>query len=163
MQVSASAVDRHAAAHASRDDPGLLVRAIMTPGVKCAAPEDSLREAAKAMQAHGCGTLPVVENGRLVGIITDRDIVVRAVSRGIDPDEGYVREMMSTGVATCYEDETVTDAACRMSASKVRRLPVLNRAQRLIGLVSLSDIAVARGADYAASRALAEICQRDDR
>ncbi|MCC7048328.1 MAG: CBS domain-containing protein [Alphaproteobacteria bacterium] len=142
---------------------GRLVREIMTPGVKAAAPEDSLHDAAKRMLSNDCGALPVLEHGRLVGIITDRDIVVRAVSKGIDPDEAYVREMMSTGVASCYSDETVTDAACRMSASKVRRLPVLDRGERLVGIISLSDIAIMRGTDFAAAQALAEICQRDRR
>ena len=85
------------------------------------------------------GALPVGENDRLVGMITDRDIAVRAVARGLGPDT-RIREVMSQEVLYCFEDEDLDDAAQHMRDIKVRRLPVLDRDKRLVGIISLSDL-----------------------
>ena len=111
----------------------------MTRDVQLANPDMSLREAARLMGECECGALPVGENDRLVGMITDRDVAVRAVADGMAPDTP-VREVMSREVCYCYEDEDLDDVAAQMSDLQVRRLPVLNRDKRLVGVVSLGDI-----------------------
>src|SRR5205085_10714550 len=102
-------------------------------------PDRSIREAAEMMADQDIGALPVGENDRLVGMITDRDIAVRAVARGLGPDT-KIREVMSEEVMYCFDDEELDDAAQNMGGIKVRRLPVLNRDKRLVGIISLSDL-----------------------
>jgi CBS domain-containing protein len=127
----------------------MRVNEAMTSDVQIANPNQSIQDAAQTMAAIDAGVLPVGENDRLVGIITDRDIAVRAVAKGLSPST-KVREVMSEGeVMYCYEDEDVEDVAHNMADIKVRRLPVLNRAKRLVGIISLGDIAVADGPDSA--------------
>lgn len=137
----------------------MKIRDIMTSPVELAAPDDSIRVAAGKMVAMDCGMLPVGENDRLVGIITDRDIIIRAVAQGYDPDECYVREIMSADVKYCYEDESTADAARNMAGLQVKRLPVLNREKRLVGIVSLGDLALVKPAQRQAQAALAGISQ----
>jgi CBS domain-containing protein len=84
----------------------------------------------------------VGENDRLVGMLSDRDITVRAVARGLAPDRATVRDAMTTDVKYVYDDESVDDVSRHMSELQVRRLPVLNREKRLVGIVSLGDLAV---------------------
>ena len=91
------------------------------------------------------GVLPVGENDRLVGLLTDRDITIRAVAQGKAPDQCKVREVMSPDIKYVFEDEATEDAARNMSELQVRRLPVLNRDKRLVGIVSLGDIATKQG------------------
>jgi CBS domain-containing protein len=125
----------------------MRVNEAMTSDVQIANPNQSIQEAAQTMAAIDAGVLPVGENDRLVGIITDRDIAVRAVAKGLSPST-KVREVMSEGeVMYCYEDEDLEDVAHNMADIKVRRLPVLNRGKRLVGIISLGDIAVADGPD----------------
>jgi len=119
----------------------MQVRDIMTRDIKLASPEDSVQDAAKLMIDIDAGVLPVRENDRLVGLITDRDITTRVVAAGKSPSECKVREAMSPGVKYVYEDETTDDVARNMSTLQVRRLPVLNREKRLVGIVSLADLA----------------------
>lgn len=118
------------------------VREVMTPHVKIASPEDTVKHAAQMMEELDCGVLPVGENDRLVGMITDRDIAIRAVARGKSPTKCKVREVMSSEIKYVYDNETVDDAVRNMSELQVRRLPVLNREKRLVGIVSLGDVAV---------------------
>lgn len=94
------------------------------------------------MEGNGTGALPVGENDRLVGMLTDRDITLRAVARGKAPDDCTVREVMSSSIKYVYEDETVENAAKNMGELQVRRLPVLDRKKRLVGIVSLGDLAL---------------------
>jgi CBS domain-containing protein len=115
---------------------------VMTRDVKIASPEDTLQHAAKLMEKNDFGLLPVGENDRLVGMLSDRDITVRAVARGLAPDRCKVRDVMSREVKYVYEDETIEDAARNMSDLQVRRLPVLNRDKRLVGIVSLGDLSL---------------------
>ena len=115
---------------------------VMTRDVKIASPEDTLQHAAKMMEKNDFGLLPIGENDRLVGMLSDRDITVRAVARGLAPDRCKVRDVMSRDVKYVYEDETIEDAARNMSDLQVRRLPVLSRNKRLVGIVSLGDLAL---------------------
>lgn len=118
------------------------VREIMTPDVVIASPDDTLQHAAELMVDIDSGVLPVGEDDRLVGMLTDRDITVRAVAAGKSPNECKVRDVMSLDIKYIYEDESIEDAARNMSELQVRRLPVLNRDKRLVGIVSLGDLAL---------------------
>src|SRR5512132_2792622 len=120
----------------------MKVRDIMTRDVKIVSPADPLQAAAKLMEEYDFGMVPVGENDRLVGMLTDRDITVRAVARGLAPDRATVRDAMTTDVKYVYDDESVDDVSHHMSELQVRRLPVLNREKRLVGIVSLGDLAV---------------------
>jgi len=124
----------------------------MTREVRVASPGQSIREVAKIMAEIDAGAMPVGDNDRLVGMITDRDIAIRAVAEGKGPDTP-VREVMSTEtVLYCYEDEELDHVAKNMSEQQVRRLPVVNRDKRLVGIVSLGNIAQAE--TKAASKAV---------
>ena len=118
----------------------MKVREAMTGDVRVADPERSIREAARLMADQDIGALPVGENDRLVGMITDRDIAIRAVAEGLGPDT-KIRDVMSREVMYCFDDEDIDDAAHNMGDIKVRRLPVLNRDKRLVGIISISDLA----------------------
>jgi CBS domain-containing protein len=120
----------------------MKVSEVMTHDVKIASPQDTLRDAAQMMEGIDAGALPVGENDRLVGMLTDRDITLRAVARGKIPDECTVREVMSSDIKYVFEDETVENAAKNMGDLQVRRLPVLDRKKRLVGIVSLGDLAL---------------------
>ena len=111
----------------------------MTRDVRLAEPSMSLREAAQLMAECDAGCLPVGENDRLVGMLTDRDIAIRGVAEGKGPD-ATVGETMSREVCWCYEDEPIEDALARLADEQIRRLPVLNRSKRLVGIVSLADL-----------------------
>ena len=117
----------------------MKVREAMTGDVRLTDPDHSIREAAQTMADQDIGALPVGENDRLVGMITDRDIAVRAVAQGCGP-ETKIREVMSQEVMYCFEDEDLEDVAQNMGNVKVRRLPVLSRDKRLVGIISLSDL-----------------------
>jgi CBS domain-containing protein len=117
---------------------------VMSNEVNIASPGQSIREAARMMAKIDAGVLPVGENDRLVGMITDRDIAVRAVAAGKSPDTP-VREIMSSEVKYCFADDDVDEVAQNMADLKVRRLPVLDRDKRLVGIVSLGDIALSGG------------------
>ncbi len=122
----------------------MQIRDAMSEDVRILNPNQSIREAAILMAKIDAGVLPVGENDRLVGMITDRDIAVRAIALGMGPDTA-VREVMSEDVKYCFEDDDVGKVAQNMSDLKVRRLPVLNKSKRLIGIVSLGDLALADG------------------
>jgi CBS domain-containing protein len=113
----------------------------MTNEVLVARPDQTLRDAAVLMLEHDTGALPVAENERLIGMITDRDIAVRAVARGKSP-ETPVRDAMTSEVKYCFEDEDTGHVAHNMGEQKVRRLPVVDRDKRLVGILSLGDLAI---------------------
>lgn len=120
----------------------MRVSEAMTREVRLANPAQSIREVAKIMAEIDAGAVPVGENDRLVGMITDRDIAIRAVALGKGPDTP-VRDVMSDDqVLYCYEDEELDHVAKNMGDTRVRRLPVMNRDKRLVGIVSLGDVAV---------------------
>src|SRR6266567_6419755 len=118
------------------------VRDVMSRKVLVASPDDTVEKAATLMAQVNCGALPVGENDRLVGMVTDRDITLRAVAKGNPPDHCTVREVMSPDIKYVFEDEATEAAAESMSKLQVRRLPVLNRQKRLVGIVSLGDLAL---------------------
>jgi CBS domain-containing protein len=128
----------------------LQVKEAMSSEVKIANPNQTIRDAARLMAQLDCGCLPAGEDGRLVGMITDRDIAVRAVAAGKSL-KTPIREIMSLEVKYCFEDAEVDEVAHSMADIKVRRLPVLNQGKRLVGIVSLCDIALTESADGPAS------------
>ncbi len=121
---------------------------VMTRDVRLASPQQSIHEAARMMAESDMGVLPVGENDRLVGMITDRDIAIRAVAAGKGPDT-VVRDVMTEDMKYCFEDDEIGDVAANMAKLQVRRLPVLSRQKRLVGIVSLGDIAIATGPEPA--------------
>jgi CBS domain-containing protein len=120
----------------------MQVRELMTPNPQVIAPHSTLHEAADLMRSLDVGFLPVCGSGRLVGLLTDRDITVRGVAEGEDPWDGRVRDVMTPEVVYCFEDDEVAEAARIMEENQVRRLPVLNQDRRLVGIVALGDLAV---------------------
>ena len=122
----------------------MLVLEAMTRAVRVARPDQTIQEAAIVMADIDAGVLPVGENDRLVGMITDRDIAVRAVAQGKGPQTS-VREVMTSDVKYCFEDEDIDPVAGNMADQQVRRLPVVNRDKRLVGILSLGDIAFTQG------------------
>lgn len=118
----------------------MIVREAMSANVCLVNPDQTICDAARLMADNDIGALPVGENDRLVGMITDRDIAVRAVAAGRSADT-KVRDVMSHEVLYCFEDEDLDHVAKNMGQVKVRRLPVLNREKRLVGIVSVGDLA----------------------
>jgi CBS domain-containing protein len=119
----------------------MRVSEAMTREVRVATPGQSIRDVAKIMAEIDAGAMPVGENDKLVGMVTDRDIAIRGVALGKGPDTP-VREVMSTEqVLYCYEDDELDKVAKNMGDEKVRRLPVVNKDKRLVGIVSIGNIA----------------------
>ena len=114
---------------------------VMTCGVEKISAAATLEQAAKQMKAHNVGILPVVDGEEVVGVLTDRDIVLRAVSERLRPEMTRVREVMTPKAISCYEDENISEASLLMEKNLVHRLIVLDRNERFVGIVSLSDLA----------------------
>ena len=129
---------------------------VMSREVFVVSPDATIKEAAQKMRDGDFGMMPVVENDRMIAAISDRDIAIRGVAEGMDPDT-KVRELMSEGIAWAYEDDSVEQAAELMSDLQVRRLPVVNRDKRLVGIVALGDFAVEGSELRPAAQALSEI------
>src|SRR5262245_29392708 len=115
------------------------VREIMTRNVECIGPETPISKAAEKMRDLDIGFLAVCEGDRLVGTVTDRDITIRSVAQGRDPRLAPVSEIMTPGIFWCYEDEGVQEVGKEMQEKEVRRMLILNREKRLVGVVSLGD------------------------
>jgi CBS domain-containing protein len=133
----------------------MKVSEIMTRDVCIARPDHTIEDVARMMLAIDAGLLPVGDDDRLLGTITDRDIAVRAIAEGKGP-KTLVSEVMSEDVKYCFEDEDSAHVAQNMGELQVRRLPVLNRDKRLVGIVSLGDLATG-GAEEDSGKALEEI------
>jgi CBS domain-containing protein len=118
-----------------------LLKDVMSRDVKVVSPDSTISEAARQMRIGNFGMLPVAENDRLIGAISDRDIAIRAVADGRDSST-LVREVMSKRVWWAFDDDTVDDAAELMGKHKVRRLPILGSDKRLIGIVAVGDLAI---------------------
>jgi len=129
---------------------------LMSRDVKVINPDMSIGEAAQYMRDGDFGMMPVGEDDRMIGTISDPDIAIRAVAEGKDADT-KVRDVMSDGIAWAYEDDSVEKAAKIMSERQVRRLPVVNRDKRLVGIVALGDFAVESSEIKPAAQALSEI------
>jgi CBS domain-containing protein len=119
----------------------MRVSEVMTRDVKVVAPGDSVRRAAQMMHELNVGVVPVCDGQRLVGMVTDRDITIRSTAAGKAPDKATVSEAMSTNVRWCFEDDDVQDVVRKMSDSQIRRIPVVNRDKKLVGIVALGDLA----------------------
>jgi CBS domain-containing protein len=132
----------------------MLIREIMTEHVEFARPEESLQEAALKMRDFGVGPLPVCENEAVIGMLTDRDITIRAVAEGRDPRSTKVREVMSGDLICCFDDQDTDVAARLMKTQQIRRIVVMNRDKRLVGIVSLSDLALAEMSPESAAEIL---------
>ena len=127
----------------------MKVSEAMTRDVRVASPDETIRQAAKTMASLDAGVLPVGENDHLIGMITDRDIAIRGIAQGKGP-KAKVRDVMTEDVKYCFEDQEVEEVTRNMADIQVRRLPVLNRDKRLVGILSLGDIAIsADGKDAA--------------
>lgn len=113
---------------------------IMTPNVDLADPNMKVREAALMMREDDVGALPVGENDRLIGMVTDRDLALRGIAGDGPAENTAVREVMSDGIFYCYEDQSLEDAAKLMAEHQVHRLPVINRDKRLVGMLALADL-----------------------
>lgn len=120
-----------------------MVSEVMTRNVQFVSPQETLQHAAQLMDDLNVGALPVCDGERLVGIVTDRDITVRATSAGITPDEGLIDDVMSTDVRWCFEDQPLDEVMQQMSDAQIRRVPIVSHDgdQKLVGIVSLGDIA----------------------
>jgi CBS domain-containing protein len=141
-----------------RSNPMTQVSEAMTRGVRTLAPGESVMKAAQAMDELNVGAIPVCDGDRLVGMVTDRDIVLRAVAQGCASDSTPLSQVMSEHVRWCYEDDTVEDVAAKMRQTQIRRLPVVDREQHLVGIVSLGDLA-AKGEDEHAEDILRDVSE----
>ncbi len=132
---------------------------ILTPDPQCVSPDTTLTTAAQKMKSLNVGLLPICQNDRLVGTVTDRDIVVRAIATGANPNTSTIRDVMSSEVIYCFEDEEVENAAQLMEQRQIRRLPVLNGEKRLVGILSLGDLAVRTQKDKLAGEVLERVSE----
>ena len=137
----------------------MKIKKIITPSPRCISPNASVAEAAIEMKALDTGWLPICEDGRLIGTLTDRDIIIRSVAEGYDLNVMTVRRVMSRGVIHCFEDQNIEDAAQIMEMHQIRRLPVLDRNKHLVGILSLGDLAVRTGEENLAGRILERISE----
>jgi len=119
----------------------MLVREIMTRKMESILPTATMRQAARKMRDLNIGSLPVMENGKLIGMITDRDICCRGVADGFDPEYAEVRNVMSRDIAFCFSYDTVNDAVRQMGQLHIRRLAVLNSDKTIAGMLSVDDLA----------------------
>ncbi|NIP42289.1 MAG: CBS domain-containing protein [candidate division Zixibacteria bacterium] len=121
----------------------MKTKEIMREDIKLIHPERTLTEAAKKMQQFDIGALPVVDEDKVVGMITDRDILVRAVAEGANPDQTKTGDVMTKEVVTVYDDQDVEEAKKLMKENQIRRLVILNRDNQVSGVISLGDLATA--------------------
>lgn len=129
---------------------------VMTRDVQSISPQETVRRAAQMMDELNVGALPVCEGEELVGMVTDRDITVRATAAGQSPDDARVRDVMTDDVRWCFDDQTVDEVMQQMGSTQIRRVPVVeHESKRLIGIVSLGDLATKHSAQV--DRTLEEI------
>lgn len=134
---------------------------IMTPRPASIVAGDSILHAAQLMDELNVGSLPVCEGDRLIGIVTDRDIIVRAVAQNLPAEQTQVSAAMSGGVQWCYDDDSIDEARDKMETMQVRRIPVVNREQHLVGIISLGDLAVRTGDSESTLEQISEPSQPD--
>ncbi len=120
-----------------------LIKDVMSKDFKFITPDQTIQEVAAQMRDGDFGFMPVGENDRLIGMVTDRDITIRCCAAGKDPAKTKVRDVMTPKTFYCYDDQSVEEICDNMSEIKVRRLPVVNREKRLVGVVSLGDVSQA--------------------
>lgn len=137
----------------------MKVNEIMTSDFEKIASTSSLFEAAQRMKLSNIGFLPVQEGDKLIGLLTDRDLVIRGLAEGLDPRSTPVKEIISSDIVYCYEDESVEDAARLMEDNQVRRLIVVDHHQTPVGIVSIGDIAVKSGQEQLAGEILERVSE----
>jgi len=138
---------------------GRHVRDIMTTDPACVSEKDSIRDVARIMAREDTGIVPVVDGKKIVGMITDRDIVVRLVAEGKDPANAKVNEAMTKNIRAVKEDSTVNDVLDVMSRAQVRRVPVVNDRDEIVGIVSMGDVAERTNADGKVGKAVENISE----
>lgn len=121
----------------------MKIKDTLSENVQFVDPDAPLIEVAQLMKDYDCGSIPVAENEKLIGMITDRDIILRCISDGRDPATMTARECMTSGILYCYENDTVEDVLENMGSQAVKRLPVVNKGKRLVGIVSFGDLSAA--------------------
>jgi CBS domain-containing protein len=137
----------------------MKIKEVMTRAVEVVRPDNTVQEAAAKMKSRDVGPIPVVDGDRVVGIVTDRDIVVRSVADGRDSKTTRVQDVMTRDVASCGEEDDVKDAARTMKQRQIRRLVVLTADKRLAGILSLGDIAVDTRDDKMSGDVLEKVSQ----
>jgi CBS domain-containing protein len=158
MPLCFTGIGRSVSEGGSFQEVTMFARDVMTPEAEWIAPDLSLVEVGRIMRDKCIGCLPVGENDRLIGIITDRDLACRAIADGVDPNTTQARQAMTQGITWCFEDQSLDDIARMMEQKQIHHLPVLNSQKRMVGIVSLSDLAlrgtfgVADGVSRLASR-----------
>ena len=137
----------------------MKIRDILTKNPEVIHPDATICEAARKMKHHDIGMLPVCDGDRLVGSVTDRDLTIRAIAAGCDPFKTKVREVMTGRVRYCYDDSDLEEAARIMEGEQVRRLPVLNKEKRLIGIISVGDLAVRSHDERLVEEVMERVCE----
>ena len=135
----------------------MQVKDVMTRGAEVVRPDATLQEAANKMKSLDIGPLPVCDGDKILGMLTDRDITVRATAEGLDPKQTRVQEVMSKELITCLEDQDVKEAAELMQSKQIRRVPILNKDKRLVGMLSLGDLAQRTQDSKLAGKTLEEV------
>jgi CBS domain-containing protein len=137
------------------------IKEVMTKNAQCLDPSSSLRDVALKMKELDAGSIPICENDRLVGMVTDRDIVLKTFANGQNPATATARDVMTSPIVYCFEDQDVGEAARMMEVKQIRRLVVLGRDKKLVGIVSLGDIAV-RGSEELSGEILQKVASSPD-
>jgi CBS domain-containing protein len=135
------------------------VRDVMTKNPKCVTEKDSVRDVARIMKDQDTGVVPVVDGKKIIGMITDRDIVVRLVAEGKDCANARISEVMTKSVQKVQEDATVNEVLTMMTSSEIRRVPVVNGNDEIVGIVSMGDIATGTNQDNRIGQAIEDISQ----
>lgn len=138
----------------------MLAKECMSKNVEMGRPNMTLAEAAKKMKDGDFGMLPIEEADRLVGMVTDRDLAVRGMAAGKDPNKSFVAEVMTHKVLYCFEDQDVNEVVKNLGDNQIRRLPVLNREKRLVGILSLGNLSLSDANPQNIDQALANISKR---
>jgi CBS domain-containing protein len=137
----------------------MKLRDLMTENVEVITPDTSLEQAARKMRDLDVGVLPVCDGERLLGMLSDRDLIIRATAEGRDPKSTPVRESMTPEIVYCFEDQEASEAEQLMSERQIRRLAVLNRDKQLVGIVSLGDLATKTDKTRAVGKTLEKVSE----
>ncbi|MFL5322318.1 MAG: CBS domain-containing protein [Myxococcaceae bacterium] len=135
----------------------MQIKDVMTKNVQVIAPDASIVEAARMMKEQDTGFLPVCDGNKILGSVTDRDIVIRAIAQGLNAENTPVRSAMSAGISWCFDSDDVTEAAEKMKDGKIRRLVVVDQSKKLVGVISLGDLATDVGDRSIKAETLTEI------
>jgi len=135
----------------------MQIKEVMTRGIEAIQPDATIQEAAEKMRVLDVGIIPVCENDRLLGTLTDRDITVRATAAGHSPMEIKVRDIMTPEIVCCFEDRDVEEAAKIMKECQIRRLLVLNRKKEMVGIISIGDLALSTSDQKLAGQTLEQV------